>query len=55
MNFIKLLELFARFNIEVKNFSIKNDSKINRKIIKIIWKVNNPAQIAMVCQYIKKY
>jgi len=42
MDLINLLEIFTKFNIEVNNFSVKNDEKNNKKIIKIKRDVNNP-------------
>ncbi len=54
-NFITLLEMFSKFNLKVQNFSIKDDKKSNRKIIKILREVNTPWQIWMLCNYLKKY
>ncbi len=55
LDFIKILEIFAKFNIAVQKFSIKDDIKSDRKIIKIMRKVNTPSQISMITQYAKKY
>jgi hypothetical protein len=55
LNFINLLEIFDKFNIPVQNFSIENDNNSDRKIINIMREVSNPAQIWMLCEYLKKY
>ncbi len=55
MDLINLLEIFTKFNIEVNNFSVKNDEKNNKKIIKIKRDVNNPWQIWMIYEYTKKF
>lgn len=55
LNFIKILEIFTKFNITVQKFSIQDDSESNRKIIKIVWEINTPSQISMIAKYIKNY
>jgi hypothetical protein len=52
---MKILEIFTKFNIIVQRFSIKDDTKSDRKIIKIVWEVNTPSQISMISKYIKNY
>lgn len=55
LNFITLLETFSKFNIKVQKFSINDDQKSDKKIIKILREIKTPAQIWMLCKYIKKY
>ncbi|HKL44478.1 MAG TPA: RelA/SpoT family protein [Candidatus Absconditabacterales bacterium] len=55
LNLIELLGLFDKLNIEVKNFSIKDDEKSDRKIVKITREVNNPGQIGMLNKHTKEY
>jgi len=55
LNLIELLWLFDKLNIEVKNFSIKDDEKSDRKIVKITREVNNPWQIWMLNKHTKEY
>ena len=54
-NFINLLEVFDNLNIAVQNFSIKNDEKSEKRVIKITREINNPSQIWMISQYTKKF
>ena len=55
LNFMKLLEIFTKLQIEVNNFSIKDDLSSNNKIIKIVRTISNPSLIWMVHQQIKNF
>lgn len=55
LDLIELLWLFSKFNINVQKFSIKDDLKSNRKIVKIVREVNNPWQIWMLCKHAQQY
>lgn len=55
LDFMKLLEIFTKLQIDINRFSIKDDTSSNNKITKIIRTVNNPSQIWMVREQIKKF
>ncbi len=55
IDFIKILELFTKLQIEVNNFSIKNDEKNHNKIIDILRTVKTPSQIGMIYEQLKKF
>lgn len=55
LDLIKLLEVFTKLQTEVNNFSIKDETSSNSKIIKITRTVKNPSQIWMIREQLKKY
>lgn len=55
LDFIKVLEIFTKLQIEVNGFSIKDDKDNKYKIINLTWTLKNPWQIGMVREQIKKY
>ena len=44
-NIINLLEIFTRFNIEIRNFSIENTADFSKRIITITWLSKSPSQM----------
>ena len=55
LDFIKLLEIFTKLQIEVNSFSIKDDKDDKTKIINLTRTLKTPWQIWMVREQIKKY
>ncbi|HOG14984.1 MAG TPA: RelA/SpoT family protein [Candidatus Absconditabacterales bacterium] len=55
LDFIKLLEIFTKLQIEVNSFSIKDDKDDKTKIINLTRTLKTPGQIGMVREQIKKY
>jgi len=55
LDFMKLLGIFTKFQIEINRFSIKDDLKSNNKIIKIVRKVINPSLIWMIREQMKSF
>lgn len=54
-DFIKLLEMFTKSQIDVSGFSIKDDKDGKNKIIHLTWVLKNPWQLWMIREQIKKY
>lgn len=55
IDFVKVLEIFTKLQIEVNSFVIKDDTKTKNKIVTIIRILRTPTQIEMVQEQIKKY
>jgi hypothetical protein len=55
LDFMRLLGIFTKFQIEVNRFSIKDDLESNNKIIKIVRNVNNPSLIWMIREQMKSF
>lgn len=54
-DFIKLLEMFTKSQIDLSGFSIRDDKDNKNKIINLTWVLKNPWQLWMIHEQMKKY